>query len=556
MYFYHGNKQYYLAEILLHDQELETFMYDNGFVGNYDRFANAIAEAIYPDVNKILGYNMTMNELYDMAAKTKTSDILSKIQNVLSEVYGRTLIWYYVGSKPLYVNILKTIIYGSIKHFFFINRDKYLPQYDWYLINSNAKRKTIVDILFKEFDKLTNVFDAIRLYQDIDEIPLEFMTYLQEITGLTVNTYSLFTELQLRSLTKHLIEIWREKGELFSIELMFACMGINCTTQELWFDKRLYYNPENFNNFTKAKSKETFGYYLTPRIPYLTTYDYSLNKVNLGDCTAPKSSRIWEHTLSKYSSEERIAIIQQLLETDYTYFKSNFILLNFNHIENSNAITKEELAIYKELLNRIIPVFIRTYYGNEYADTFGNEDWDILKSVDLGSRDYSTTVRDNIDNRDRPADLFTIFDTDNKDAVPERLAIPGSSVFIGKGFVSGSCIKVNKEGENDELFDAEFDPDKEIDFASIFFIQNEDPFDPELETQKDDSNLNTFEPSGGECRNLFEISNWTNINRNVFNDLYDGDVFNGEIQYEYLDSANPIKYMNYHLNKALEITLE
>lgn len=570
MFYYHGNKSYYLAEILLYNQELKTFLYDIGLVGEYERFAYAIADAFYNNnaFNSFLTSDLTANELYDQLAESRTSEIFSTIQSVIASVYKRVFAWYYVGNKPLYVNILKAIIYGSIKHFFFENKDKYLPQYDWYLINTNSKRKTIIDILFKEFDKLTNVFDSVKYYQDIDDIPLEYMVYLQEITGLTMNTYNnMFNEKQLRSLTKHLIEVWREKGELFSLELFFACMGINCTAQELWFDRRLYYNSENFNNYTNTQSRTSFGYYLTPEQPYLTTYDFSSEKIKYQDCTSPVSSRLWDYYMSQYPSEERDDIVRQLLgmgpsdlDVVYTYFKSNYLLLDFSHIGSGAAnVSKNELNVYKELLKKIIPVFIRIYYGNELADSY--ENIDVLKSYDLGSIDSSTIIVDNKNNQ-LDATLFTIFDTNSKDSVPLTLSVPGSTTFNGRGFVSGSYIKVNNEGlpvyvgttlTPTEEFSAEFSGETEYGF--IEFNQSEDEFDPELEAQETANDWNTFEPEGGEHRNLFEISNYKTANVNAYNDLYNEETWVGDIQYEYYDPTNPLQYIEANLDAELTVTL-
>lgn len=458
MYFYHGNRHYYLTQIFLNDKNLEEILYANGLVGNYEQLSYSLADALLEedDFFKLIESELSANEFYDQQSKaqlTKTShssSLFNTIQSVIQSVYGKTYVWYYSKNKGLYVSILKTILYGSIKHFFYENRNKYLPQYDWYLINQNEKRKDIMEMLFREFDKLAAISDALKYYQDADDIPLEFLIYLQEITGLSTNNYgNTFSEKQLRSLTKHLIDVWREKGSLFSIELFFACMGIQCNTSELWFDKRLYDSPTKFNNYTKENSTQNFGYYLTPEKPHTVSYEFSPISVNYSMYTEPKPSRVWEYKISHNRTEEEV---KRLLGIDtenpediiYTYFKSNFILINFNYIGENKLVTKDELSIFKELVNYMLPAFVRTYYGNEYGSTYGNDDWDIFNGVD-----DSTSVDDRNQNISRPATPLGLFDTKSMTYLFKRPGDPktySSKIYdaydIGGDFVSGSYMVV------------------------------------------------------------------------------------------------------------------
>ena len=322
MYFYHGNKHYYLTQIFINDKELEEVVFANGLIGDYKRFSYALADELYSSVDDFLTDNdLSANEYYENEYKKYlsnssgyTSSFLLNIQNAIYNAYEKNCIWYLKSNKGLYIAILKSILYGSIRHFFFENRDKYLPQYDWYLINNNPKRKDIMEMLFKEFDKLTNVSDALRYYQDADDIPVEFLIYLQEITGISMNDYNnTFTDKQLRSLTKHIVEVWREKGAAFSIELFFACMGIQCNISELWFDRRMYDNPKNFNEYTKVQSTTSFGYYLTPNKPHTISYEFSPESVSYNMYTDPRSSRIWEYKIYQAggSSEETAEEVQE-----------------------------------------------------------------------------------------------------------------------------------------------------------------------------------------------------------------------------------------------------
>ena len=456
MYFYYGDRHYFLTKIILNDKELEETMFSSGLVGDYELFSYTIADKFITNKNKTGDFFETFvknnslsaieyyNSEYNKYNQNTSyySSLLSEIQSAIDSVYGKTYVWYQKKNKNLYVSILKTILYGSIRHFFFENRDKYLPQYDWYLVNSNPKRKDIMDMLFREFDKLAEIAASFKYYQDPDDIPLEFLIYLQEITGLTMNTYGgVFTDKQLRSLTKHLVEVWREKGSMFSIELFFACMGIQCEASELWFDKRLYYNSKSFNDYTKVHSPRSFGYYLTPKKPHTISYEFSPIAVSYDMYTEPKSSRIWEYKVDRSIGNEEVekllGIVESDEETKYTYFKSNFILINFYQLIEDRTVTKEELNVYKELISYMLPVFARIYLGNEYESAYGNDDWDIFNG-----KDNANEVFDNIAKKNRPATPLGLTDTeviyDNgkylTDAYPPAVA--------GKGFVSGSYIVI------------------------------------------------------------------------------------------------------------------
>lgn len=391
MYFYHGNKHYYLTRIFLYDRELQEVVYANGITVDYDRIAYSLADQLYTSIDSFLLNDMSAEEFYDSEFNKRlnnpgyNSNFLLSIQTALNNASGKTYLWYYPTNKSLYIQVMKSFLYGSIKHFFFENKDKYLPQYDWYLINQNEKRKDIINILFREFDKLAGICDAIRYYQDIDDIPVQFMIHLQEITGLSINNYGeVLSELQIRSLTKHIIEVWREKGSLFSIELFFSCMGVDCSVDELWFDRRLYYNTKSLNEYTKSTSTRDFDFYLTPIKPHTASYEFSTETVDYSDYTGPRSSRIWKHEVDQYDSGVT-EILEKLLgfepgaEITYKFFKSNFLLINFAYTGSTKAVNKAELNVYSELLDMILPYFVRVIFGNTYDEGYGNDDWDIFK---------------------------------------------------------------------------------------------------------------------------------------------------------------------------------
>lgn len=430
MYFYHGNKHYYLTRIFLADTVLRDTLYPLDLSNeDYDDLCYALADNLYEITDDFVKRNtLSANEYYDkerknyLANSIYTAAEFSRMQSAVDKITGKSYNWYMVANKPIYVGILKSLLYGAIKHFFYENKELYLPQYDWYLINQNPKRSEIINTLFLEYDKVATISDAIQYYQDPDDIPVEFIIRLQEITGLTMNTYgNTFTADQLRNLTKHLIDVWREKGSLFAIELFFSCMGIDCAAQELWFDRRLYFNTDNFNDYTTANSAASFGYYLTPRDPQSTTYPFSDENVSYNMYTSPKPSRMWEYLLKTSTSSEDETIRELLGYEDsdrgvtYTFFKSNYLLFNFEYTNQTASVSKAELEVFKELIKHILPAYMRTIYANDYGSDTGGDDWDIFKSVDINDTSNAEIpfVRDLDKNIDRPAEIFKLFDVQN-----------------------------------------------------------------------------------------------------------------------------------------------
>lgn len=430
MYFYHGNKHYYLTRIFINDNDLRTALYLLNLTNEqFETLCYSLGSSLYPLLDDFVKNNdLSANEYYDTERKLKLADnshisnLLDTIQDSIRQVTSEEHSWYLITEKPIYVGVMKSFLYGSIKHFFYENRELYLPQYDWYLINQNPKRKTIMETMFREYDKLSTISDALRYYQDPDDIPVEFLIRLQEIAGLTTNSYgNIFTSDQVRNLTKHLIEVWREKGSIYAIELFFACVGVDCTARELWFDRRYYYNPDAYNSFTKITSPNSFGYYLTPNDPQNVTFSFSDESVSYSDYTAPRPSRVWEYKIktSTKSSEETITDLLGYTgneEITYTFFKSNYLLLDFNYANGKNSVDKDTVDIFKELVNYMIPVYIRTMYTSDFSAESGEDDWDIFYSIDINGDDRNEDIKKIIDdeNKERPVEMFKLFDTQNK----------------------------------------------------------------------------------------------------------------------------------------------
>lgn len=411
MIFYNGYEHHYLTEIFKDDSLLQEVLYNYGLLGEdaYETFSYKLADMFYSytPVN-LMKESLSANEIYDEElAKTEEAENKGAtydsfigcmttnqgssprcIQEVIDDVYGKIINWTLEQNRFLYVSILKSFRYGSIKHFFYENRKSFLPAYDWFLITQEEKRKAIVEALFTEFDKLTTIVDSIKNYTDADAVPNDFLIYLMELTGTTVNgSYGVINEQECRDLAKQLIEIYRTKGSLFSFELFFNCLGVDCGVKELWFDRRLYHNPTGENEYSKADNVTSFEYYLTPKVPSSTSYSFAADDQPLfSDIKTPISKNVWDTALSSATDpDERGKAIRTLLgitkrnedkynfgdipSEEFTFFKTNFVVFNFKNIVPENttevkAVSKTEATIYQELIDTILPVFIQRVYSN------------------------------------------------------------------------------------------------------------------------------------------------------------------------------------------------
>ena len=384
-------------------------------------------------------YAYTVGTTTYMAINVKTRSfpdisqpmVMIPIQAAVERSTGQAAYWYLFNQEPFYIQALKSIKYGSIKHFFLENRKAFLPSYDMFLIDSDRKRKAFINTMFKEFDRFTDVVNSLATYNDADNIPDQFLIYFMEILGYTVNDQDgTLDEMQVRSLIKNLMEVYRYKGSTYAFEVFFGCMGIDCGVRELYFDRRLFYQTEE-NPYTRTTSSYAFAYYLTPKNPVTSSYYFSSgDTVRAINITAPITSGEWDRLLKSVDTPTEDTVLEMLgykenstldMEEPFTYFKTNYLLFNFtspyNRIKYGTAqypikttdITKREFDAYRELMDRIIPIFIKQYYQNYFETEIGEED-----VIHYGS------------SRENPLDLFFVdSNVYNDDIIRNKLQSEG-----------------------------------------------------------------------------------------------------------------------------------
>lgn len=327
--------------------------------------------------------------------------VFLSIQYAVMKVLGlsddTTPYWYSEVLKPFYITALKSIKYNTIKRFFCENQEYFIPSYDYYLIGQNEKRKALIDILMSEFDRFNNVLESLSTYNDPDTIPDKYVIYFMEMLGFSMHSYQdspntdpTFDEMQIRALIKNLMEVYNYKGSAYSFELFFGCMGIDCGIQELYFDRRLYYQTK-MNPYTRVLTPSAFAFYLTPKNPLTTSYQFfSGDTVRAIDITNPITSEQWERLINISVAPNAIRTMIGFEKDnvydfgidfqEFTYFKTNFLMFNFTspynkmkfgsnyYREESDIVSRKEFNAYTELLQFILPVFIKAYYQNIFID--------------------------------------------------------------------------------------------------------------------------------------------------------------------------------------------
>lgn len=391
-----ANNFTYLLDIILKNEELLETMYDFQLYdddGAFNIFANKLSdEVIKPENSKLIFSGKIANEIYD-----EEKEKFDKNNNYRESSFMRTVIeipikesfdlvrasdYNWEKNKELYVDIMKAILHGYTSNFFFSNRDKFLPEYDWFLINSDKKRKTFMESLFREFDRFSYVVSSISNFVDIDEIPENKIAYLSNILGFSMNKYlDIINDKKIRTIVKNIIEVYNTKGSIYSLELFFDCLGVDIEIKELYFDRRLFFYSETLfdktNKDTLSNNISEFSYYLTQDNPYTTIYDFKkgeiVDKIDLGNTM---SESIWNERYKKLISkteteeEKRDAILELLgyKEGDiepFKYFKTNGVSLNlskYSNIEKNTYMTQTEISVFKEMIAKFFPVFIKKYY--------------------------------------------------------------------------------------------------------------------------------------------------------------------------------------------------
>lgn len=548
------------------DKELQDIMYEYNLTneeGRKEEFFYKVAETLYTTSlnNAILNSGLSAYDIYKIEHKKYEENILYKdyssaflkyIQQIISDLFPvLNYDWYNLKYRKLYVQILYSFFYASVNSFFFDNRKRFMPEYDWFLIEKEEERKLHIEAFFREFDKFSSIINSISNYTDISKIPQDYLAYLSAILGTKVileegiNSHS-----KMRSLISDIVSVYKYKGTLYSLELFLASLGVGIKINELFFDRRLFWydNTEEGNPFTKERNLSSYEYYLTPNNPLTTFYPLAPYE-KARRLTEPKSFSYFKKLMDLYSvsdsPEQLEALMKKVLgyseetfeEGTFTYFKTNTITLEFYFFySEENLISLEYQKILERYMNMIIPIYIRKYYptilfeGTSYTDAITFKLFNASEITDETVLADGTVLRYNLPN-------YQLVD----EGVDEDGEKVDGDLFNLDGIEADS-------GENDYEY-------PQMRFEKIYIVavasQNDDVFAiPFSYFRIEETSLDMFEEEGANVADTYAFYFNPEITGVDTSTVSAGNITIGNAEY-----ANPIKKV-YIINGDSEFSLD
>jgi len=401
--------EYFLDEINI-DDSLGIFLYE-------------IADILYTSTsNKFFNKGISAVEFYELEyskyLKNITYDKESVFYNIKQSIKknfsDKEYDWRSQENKKLYIQILSSYLHSNIKNFFYENRKRFLPEYDWFIIEKEERRKFHIEAFFKEFDKFSTVIDSISNYVNLDKIPKDYLSYMSSILGIKMITEQGITSHdQIRSVLGNMVSVYKEKGSLGSLELFLGSLGIGINLSELFFDRRMYWylnDDENFrkNPYTNVLSDQRYQYYLTPNNPMTTFYPLAPNEI-VSSLGTPVSESFFKKTVDEnrnetgyVNMEEVLNYTEKKIETNFTYFKTNTIIIKFHFFQSeSSLISLKYQNLLEDYMTAIIPIYVRKYYPTILFEETNFEDE--LSFALYGASEYTSLQNE----------LFSVENMDN-----------------------------------------------------------------------------------------------------------------------------------------------
>lgn len=322
-------------------------------------------------------YTENVNTLYELAQvllnfsdKIKNNQIWYLLSNRIAwkEIANSLCIDPEDMTPELYKQIIYTYKYCVVSSFFQNNKDKFIPENDFYEMEKNPAAKAFYDAMMKEFDKLDVMVNKCLEYTDYDKIPYDMINYLTQLLGWEKSDMNADedTEFQFRELAKNILDIYRVKGTNYSFELFFNFLGFSITVKEFYFDRRLY-NTNNTagNSETEEDNNCNYEYYLTVNNPADNklkdigiseivssndfTKQYSMHEFNvLCNEYGPEAVLGYSPIYPVYNSNGDLVEYKEYTGKVYKYFKTNVIYYTIK-LDRRNPTEKQLTAVTKYL---------------------------------------------------------------------------------------------------------------------------------------------------------------------------------------------------------------
>jgi hypothetical protein len=353
--------------------------------------------------------------LYDNSSYIEKTSIDLLIENKflfsdISFIFGNM-----IPSERTYREIFYCYKYSSVKSFFQNNKKSFIPEYDLFQIEEYDVSQALVDAILKEFDKIDFVLNKTFQYNSLDKIPIQYINYLTQLLGLEKTLIYEENDYKYREIAKNIIDIFRMKGTNYSFEVFFGFLGFNIEIKEFYFDRRLFYGTNEFNDETEVGDKKRAEFYLTTSNPIFNELqNLTINEmVHFEDISSQFSLNEFDDLVKTYGLEavlgynEYYSLNGRLVKYEekvYKYFKTNKIYYNVS-LDDRNPSASDTRSITK-YISLLTPAFVMNVLNIKVYDAaaeeniwFDNDGSGMYQATDFVMLDSEDWYRYNNDER-------------------------------------------------------------------------------------------------------------------------------------------------------------
>lgn len=354
--------------VFSNDDKLQKILRENSLILNEINYLDSVQSAVTKENSlklKALA-ELLLNNKENISSVTISDLATSRYQSAkIAKIFG-------VNDNSITDEILQYIYfsfkYSSIKSFFRINYDKFIPDYDLLKIREKDKLRIYMEAMMQEFDRFAGIIDKIYNLNDIDKVPDDYLKYMAQLVGYEKEESTLIDDNLFRELVKNIVEVYKIKGTNYSFELFFNFLGFNVEINEYWFDRRYYHYTENQNPYTGETNNTAYTYYLTTTPPYTgrPAKCYPYEDVNVGRLTKQLNVFDFNRLAKIYDPAVLLGYKKNYGSLKYTgdkyeFFKTNvaeFIITTIAGFGREEEIGQEEIEILKKYIQFLIPINI------------------------------------------------------------------------------------------------------------------------------------------------------------------------------------------------------
>jgi hypothetical protein len=337
------------------NKTIEIFQNDKSFM------TSLINNNIYPTDEEYRDLIILLLNNEETIIASSVESLNSFLRDDISNIFGLE----YIEAK-FYKQIIYTFKYSTIKNFFKENYYKFIPEYDFNVINSKEKLRLFTEAFLKEFDRFSDIIDEIASLTDVDKAPEDYLNYLAQAVGYEREDSKLLSDDAFRDLIKNIIEIYKIKGTNYSFELFFNFLGFSIELKEYWFDKRFGDDNKATNPETGVSDKNLYSFYLTENKPTDNLITGLEEKIIISENNLIETLdlNLFNKLISSgsYTYKQLLGYDSGYTGQPYTFFKTNMINYTLERIysgEEETDLSAEDLSIIERYVNFLTPIFIQ-----------------------------------------------------------------------------------------------------------------------------------------------------------------------------------------------------